>query len=346
MKPIFHPQLVNDPFGDPVLYVEFLFEKRALLFDLGDISALATRRVLRLSHVFVSHTHMDHFMGFDRMLRLCLGRDKTMHLWGPPGFIERVAHKLGAYTWNLVQNYDTDFTLIVTECDADRPMPRSRFRCRTGFEREDLEPVVIADDILVDEDAFRVRAAVLDHKVPCLAFALEEKFHINIWKNRLAELGLPTGAWLRELKAAVLRGEPGDTPFRAWWREDGTVQERFFPLGYLQEQLLRVVDGQKIAYVVDVVYHEENTRRIVNLARGADFLFIETTFMEEHAHLAAEKHHLTARQAGTLAGKAAVKRLIPFHFSARYPDRVGELEAEAREAWEAVTGRLDDSLGR
>ena len=37
MRPLFHPKLVNDPFGDPALYVDCLFEKRALMFDLGDI---------------------------------------------------------------------------------------------------------------------------------------------------------------------------------------------------------------------------------------------------------------------------------------------------------------------
>ncbi len=115
MKPIYYPFLVNGPSGDPALYIEFLFEKRALLFDLGEINALATRKVLRLSHIFVSHTHMDHFTGFDRMLRICLGRDKTIHLYGPEGFVERVEHRLASYTWNLVDSYTTDFTLIVTE---------------------------------------------------------------------------------------------------------------------------------------------------------------------------------------------------------------------------------------
>ncbi len=346
MKPIFHPQLVNDPFGDPALYVEFLFEKRALLFDLGDISPLATRRVLRLDHIFVSHTHMDHFVGFDRVLRLCLGREKVLHLWGPPGFIARVENKLGAYTWNLVENYETDFTLVVAELHADGPAPCSRFRCKAGFAREDLAPVAVADGVLLDEDTFRVRGAVLDHKIPCLAFALEEKFHINVWKNRLTELGLPTGPWLRELKAAVVRGQPDDTPFRAWWRENGTIQERVLTLGFLRDELLRVVDGQKLAYVVDVVFHQENARRIVNLARNADFLFIEATFLEEDAHLAAEKYHLTARQAGTLAAQAAVKRLIPFHFSARYPDRSEELEAEASEAWKKGAGGGGQGAGK
>lgn len=88
MTPLFQPQPVNDPFGDPAVYVDFLFERRALLFDLGDLTPLPARKILRLSHVFVSHTHMDHFTGFDRLLRLCLGRERELTLYGPPGFID------------------------------------------------------------------------------------------------------------------------------------------------------------------------------------------------------------------------------------------------------------------
>ena len=64
MRYLFEPRLVNDAFGDPALYVDFRDERRALLFDLGDISVLPPRKLMRLSHVFVTHTHMDHFAGF------------------------------------------------------------------------------------------------------------------------------------------------------------------------------------------------------------------------------------------------------------------------------------------
>ncbi len=90
MKPLFLPQLVNDPFGDPGLYVEYLFEKRSFLFDLGDLRALAPRKILRISDIFVSHTHMDHFVGFDQLLRISLGREKNLRLFGPPGFVAQV----------------------------------------------------------------------------------------------------------------------------------------------------------------------------------------------------------------------------------------------------------------
>ena len=320
MKPLFHPQLVNGTEGDPALFVDFLFERRALLFDLGDLHALAPRKMLRLSHVFVSHTHMDHFIGFDALLRVCLGRQTEIHLFGPPGFTNQVQAHLGGYSWNLVENYDTDFTILTTEISEDFTTRNARFRCRTRFAREDRAPGSVRDGILLEEDAFCVRCTVLDHRIPCLAFALEEKQHVNVWKNRLAELELPTGPWLQQLKRAVAQDQPDDTEIVARWRDNGAEQTRRFALGDLKQQILSIEAGQKIAYVVDTRYTDANAARIIDLVREADLLFIEAAFLDADRERAAQTHHLTATQAGQLAARAGVGTLIPFHFSTRYPD--------------------------
>lgn len=326
MKPLFHPRLVNDPFGDPGLYIDFLFDRRALLFDLGDLHPLSARQLLRVSHAFVSHAHMDHFSGFDALLRILLGRAKVLHLFGPPEFLDRIEHKLAAYTWNLVGGYESELVVRATEAHPDRGLLTADFRSRDGFRRGPVSPVPLTDGVLLDEETFRVRTAFLDHKIPCLAFSLEEKFHVNVWKTGLERLGLPVGPWLRELKSAVARGEPDETP----------MGPRGVPLGVLKAEALRIVPGQKITYVTDVVHHAGNAAAVVDLARGADWLFIEATFARDDEERAAEKHHLTSAQAGRLARRAGAKRLIPFHFSPKYAEEGDRLALETQQAFEGI----------
>ena len=220
MRHLFEPHLVNDPLGDPGLYVDFRDERRALLFDLGDIAILPPRKLLRLSHVFVSHTHMDHFAGFDHLLRVVLGRKKEIALIGGPGFVAQVEHKLRAYTWNVVQRYTIELVLDVRGIGEDGRAERARFSSRTGFAREPCAPFGCTDDVLHDEALFRVRGRFVDHAMPCLAFVLEEKARVRVAKDRLVELGVSTGSWLRELRLAVLSAAPADTPIHMHWRED------------------------------------------------------------------------------------------------------------------------------
>lgn len=335
MKPLFHPQLVNGPFEDPGVFIDCRFQRRALMFDLGDLRNLAPRKILRLSDVFVSHAHMDHFMGFDWLLRVSLGRAKTVRLYGPPGFIAQVAHRLAGYTWNLVASYEEELNFEVTELAPDGEMRSVWMRCRHAFRREGERRARADAGVLREEDGFRVRAVFLDHKTPCLAFALEEHEHINVWKNRLTELGLPTGPWLQALKQALRRGEPDDYPIHVRWPGGAGAHESVVKLGELRDRVVHIVPGQKIAYVTDAIYDESNAGRIVELVRAADILFIEAPFLDCDAARAAEKFHLTARQAGLLARRAGARAVVPFHFSPMYDDAGDALRHELEQAFRA-----------
>src|SRR3954462_15819651 len=163
MRPSFQADLVNDVFGDPGVYIDLKFQNRALLFDIGDVSDLPTRKLLRVSDVFVSHTHMDHFAGFDQLLRVCLGRDWGVRLYGPPQFIDQVGHKLHAYTWNLVENYTGDFIITAHELHNEGLIRRARFRSHVRFEREDLPEVESSSGTLLSDDQFQVKAQAFDH---------------------------------------------------------------------------------------------------------------------------------------------------------------------------------------
>lgn len=315
---------INGPFEDPGVFVDLLHGRRAFLFDLGELGALSVREALRVRDIFVSHTHMDHFCGFDRLLRLCLGRDMELRLFGPPGLIEQVEHKLRAYTWNLIEGYENDLSFTVAELYGEGRGRRAVFRLRDGFARSEEGEASFPGGVLFEERNLRARAAVLDHGIPCLGFALEEKRRVNVYKSRLVELGLATGPWLRELKGLVLAGAPAETPVVA----PGEGGERRFTLGELQRTLLDVTQGDRMAYVTDVAFTEANVAAIVELVRGAETLFIEAAFLERERERAAARRHLTARQAGTIARLAGVKRVVPFHFSPRYAEEEAALYLE------------------
>lgn len=325
MKPLFHPSLVNPPFGDAALHVEFQFEGRGLLFDIGDVTRLSNRKLLRITDVFVTHAHMDHFAGLDHLVRVCLGRDKRVRLFGPSGFIERVEHKLHGYTWNLIGRNPENFVLAVTEVDESGRAKMAEFHSRETFRRSRERRFTISDT-LHREPGFAVHYTVLDHEIPSLAFSLEEHRHINIWKNRLHALGLPVGPWLGRLKHLVREQAPASTPVHT---DDG----RQFTLGELSARVIQIVPGQKIAYVTDAAGHERNAERMISLARDADLLFIESTFLHRDRELARAKHHLTARQAGEIARRAGVRRMEPMHFSTRYQGMADHLRAEAQAAF-------------
>jgi len=331
MRPFLHPTLVNGRTGDPVLYLETLFEKRAILFDLGDLSNLPTRKLQRIRHVFVSHTHIDHFIGFDHLLRVLVGREKTLKLYGPSGFIEHVHHKLRAYRWNLVSHYVSDLMLEVVEVGTSLDTRKARFRLKSAFAIEVMGAGRLSDGILCHDPAFRIETAVLEHRTACLAFAIQESAHINVWKNRLEELGLPVGPWLQELKRAVLEKRTDD-----FLIEIGTQAKSHslnkIPLGFLRKAIT-VTRGQKVAYVTDAADSPANRAAIVTLALNADVLFIEAAFAQADAQLAAERAHLTTEAAGRLARAAGVRRIEPFHFSPRYSGQEGRLINEVMAAF-------------
>jgi len=329
VKSAFLARLVNGPFGDPGLHVSLRWQGAALQFDLGRLDRFPAAEILKLTHVFVSHTHIDHFIGFDRIIRLFLARDAALSLFGPPGIIRNVSGKLAGYTWNLVDGYP--FVLTVHEVHPES-MHSVRLRAATGFAVEDLGPRPFAG-VLYDEPAFAVHAVHLDHKIPCLGFALIEHAHLNVRPDALERLGIPAGPWLNELKAAIRRQQPDDTRIVARWHAEGSERTAELRLGELRDRLVVETAGQRLAYVVDTLFSRANVAKIVELARHADVFFCESLFLDADRDQALKRHHLTARQAGSLARLAAVSRLEVFHFSPRYDGMADRLYAEAAAAF-------------
>ena len=277
MNPLFHCKLLNAPFGDPVLYIEILHKRQALLFDLGDVSSLREAKIMKVSHVFVSHTHMDHFFGFDHLLRVILGRDKNVTLYGPPGIISNVAGKLSGYTWNLVKEYPLQ--LRVGEVHPQF-IQSALFICSEQFRCEIGERIRF-ECVLEENPHFKIESVHLDHRIPCLAFSLVECFHININKDSLVKLGFSVGPWLRELKEHIWEDKPEDTVMRIPMVRGGKLEVQEVALGDLKREIVKITPGQKIAYVADCRYTQKNVDKIVRLVQGADVFFCEAAFLEK-----------------------------------------------------------------
>lgn len=343
MPPLFNPRLVNDPAGDPGLFVPFFYEKRALLLDAGDLSALSPRDILKITHVFITHMHMDHFIGFDRILRICLGRNKVLHAFGPEGFIEKMAARLSAYTWNLVENYQNPLRITATEIRGNE-LASCIFDCSSRFVPKDFATQDLQSRTIHTESSFSVEAAILDHDIACMGFAIKERFSVNIRKEVLQDMGLVPGPWLYAFKQALYAESDPESLFEIPRQYAPESAQTRFCLRELTDRLAMVTKGHKIAYITDAAGHEQNMEKMIDLAMDADHLFIEAAFLEEDRDLARRKKHLTAAAAGRIAARAGAKRFTLFHFSPRYPGKRDRIEHEARTAWN--TSGTKDAFNR
>ncbi len=330
MKTSFLPRLVNGQTGDPALFVDLLRYKRALLFDCGTLTALSPSEILRVTDLFVSHAHIDHFIGFEHLLRLHLGRGRRVRVFGPKGITDCVRGKLSGYTWNLVRRQRLVFEAI--EFDGEKQLA-TEFHCRQKFRKGETRKLP-GSDILLEDELVTVRTAILDHRIPSLAFAVNERDFYNIDPVKLKACGLEPGPWLNDLKDWVRRGRtPGKTIEVADHSRDPAE---------LADQLLVVSPGRTLAYVADTLGSKKSIDKIVRLAHEADILFCEGAFLHEDKARASETYHLTAQQAGQIARSASVKRLVVFHFSPKYEGRFAELDEEAQQAFTNSTNNETD----
>ncbi|MCX8026411.1 MAG: hypothetical protein N3A62_00960 [Thermodesulfovibrionales bacterium] len=323
MKPTFHVEIVNNHFEDPVLYVRAMYQKTVFLFDLGNIDALGPGKINTISSIFVTHMHIDHFIGFDTVLRYLLKRDLPLQMYGPEGIINCVEGKLKGYTWNLIKDYP--FKLEVFEI-SEYNIKHVSFYASESFIPIIRQNITFKNPI-VQENAFKINTIVLSHQIPVLAYSLEEDMHININKAKLIDKGLEVGPWLNTLKSMIRQGLPNDTVL--------DVNDKQCYLGDLIDICI-ITRGQKICYVMDVSPTEYNIRLLKEFVSGADVLYCEAFFSDEESERAKDRNHLTARIAGQIAREAGVKTLKVMHFSQKYKSNPDLLIKEAEDAFKGI----------
>jgi ribonuclease Z len=318
--------LPNGSDGDALVLVRSLVAGWCVAFDAGDPSRVPERDVLRLRHLLISHCHVDHFVGFDALLRPRVCRPDTLTVHGPPGLLDRVAARLSGYTWNLVEG--NHFVVEAREMRGDRVL-RARFDSGREFVREDLPPADPGATRFGSELDFR--HAVLDHHVVSMGWALELPQTWHVRPDAVAARGLVEGPWLGELKRLVAEGADAQRPFQP---PGGDAM----PLLAWRDALLLVRRGERVAYVTDTICAAHTRPLVVGLAAAADVFACGAPFLDEDAERARSTRHLTARQAGEMAAEAGARELLLFHVSDRYG---GEYGRHVDEAVDGSRGRVD-----
>jgi ribonuclease Z len=320
MRPTFLARLVNGPLFDPVVFVHILNQRSDVLFDCGWFLDLSNRKLLSLDAVFISHPHMNHFMGLDHILRAILHRTKPIHIYGPEGITDKVLSKLNSYTWNLTKDYLLE--VIIHEV-GEREILTTSAPAREGFLPCGRESSERTGPTIARHQRYHVDAVILDHNIPCLGYVIREPFHINIKGKTVMDLGYETGPWINRLKACIMADRMNEVisvPTREGVKESG-VRE-------LMDELVITSPGQKIAYLTDIRYSEDNIDRFKGIASHADTLFIEAFYLSELEAQAHKRAHLTAKQAGMIGRMIQAKKVVPMHISPKYHGRVDDIMRE------------------
>jgi ribonuclease Z len=157
---------------------------------------------------------------------------------------------------------------------------------------------------LVDSaPGFAITALHLDHRVETLGWRIAEPAGRRMLPEALAAAGVH-GADIGRLQREGALHVDGRTVHL--------------------EEVSAPRPGQVMAFIMDTAWCDA----AVELARDADLVVCEATYLSAEAALADAHRHLTAAQAAEIAARAGARRLVLTHFSERYAD----LERFAEEA--------------
>jgi ribonuclease Z len=172
-----------------------------------------------------------------------------------------------------------------------------------------LKFVPLTPGLLIGEDdSFQLSVFPVTHRgADCYGFLFEEKVRRPFLNDRAEALGVPIGPERRHLVA----GQPITLA-------DGRII-------HPDEVLGPAIPGAKLVYVGDT----GQTDDLLDVARNADALVIEATYLNEEADMAQQFGHITAAQAAHLARAANVQQLYLTHISRRYHDQDVLHEAQA-----------------
>ncbi|GFO59658.1 ribonuclease Z [Geomonas silvestris] len=328
-------------FDDPLLLVRIRPTGRALLFDCGKVHHLAKRVFTSIDAVFISHAHMDHFMGMDSVIRHSHASPRTVQVFGPPGISARMANKFACYDWNLADSYWGNFRVTEVGDAAQESTlylgPKAFGAQPDGF-RTGAE--------LYTNRFLTVAAARCEHRIPVLAYKVTEGEAFVLDERLMALEGVVKGDWLRDLERLFRDGAMEGAPI-AYPRQVGDCVEEYREpdAAALYRRIKRDEAPASIGYVTDVGFSQENMESLVGLLRGVDLLVCECAFLAADREKAAISRHLCTTELNMVLDRLRPHFVLPMHLSKSYQALGGEALYRELELPEGATLlRIPDRL--
>lgn len=230
----------------------------------------------------------------NKITRVFLSHFHGDHCLGLPGLVQRLG--LQDYAGTLEIYYPASGRRYL-----DALLSCSAYVSRVNIARRPVE----GPGVVVDTPDFGVSAVPLEHAIDTLGYVFQEKDKRKLDRAKLEAVGLLDSPLNREL----LRDGRVVVGGREVKLEDVSELERGFKFGFLMDT--RMFAGAEA------------------VAKNADLLLAETTYLDAEHRIAREHHHLCTTETARLAKGAGVKRLVITHFSQRYED-TSAFEREAR----------------
>lgn len=314
---MFIPELKSLPNEDICILIKLDNHTPYYICECGDASLLSVKDAQNAQAIFISHTHIDHFVNFDTILRHQLGIEKKVVICGPEGIARQVQSKIRAYTWNLIEAgsivYEIREIISKQEINIYKIEPPKWKLREIGVARKNT---------IFGNERFQVNFTLLNHKIPSVAYLFRE---IDTVKIDLSKGNFKGGAWVRELKMAFEQ-KMSDNQIIV----DGknyTAKDLF--------HLLDIKKGNTLGIIMDHAPSPENQAKIKALFSDCDKVFIESFYKLEDKAFAEANYHSYSQASGRVMRECGVQEAVPVHFSRKYKeDDIRQLTEEFKQAYE------------
>lgn len=287
--------------------------------DCGQASGFTVKEYQNTRAIFISHMHIDHFIGWDQIMRHQVGIQRTVSICGPRGIAKQIQAKIKAYTWNLIE--ENAITYEIREIVAEQLVQVYL------LQPKDWALVRQADILsseIYQEPNFKVQFTILDHKTDSIAYRFDEQDTIKIDLNGS---GFQGGAWIQTLKNAFAQSTP---------EVSLKIGQQVYKAGDLFH-LLSIKKGNALGVIMDHAANSSNHQKIGQLFSHCDTVFIESFFQAADIELAKAHFHSYSTASGQLMRAIGVKKAIPMHFSRKYTEEdIQVLIQEFDEAFEQL----------